>query len=354
MPGRRSAASRWRSPRRVVLVVLALVAVAVTVRVLANSAGELSAAADQLVRVAPAWVASAMAAEGLSYLSYGVAQRALLRGGGARVGLAPVAALSVAGQAAANCVPGGLGVSAVVTYRQLRRRGVGDSLCGVVLLVTSVLYVTALALLAVLGVQLAGGQTAVPGLQAVGAGVVVAVAVVIGLLVALRRRSLRSRLLARLAGGLDALGRRFRSRRPWGGPVRRLSRVSLPAGALASASLALTACWVADGLCLALSFYAVGASPPWRGLLLSYCAAQLAATLPITPGGLGVVEGSLTLALVAFGGEQDSTLAAVLLYRLVSFWGIIPAGGLCYLLVRRTGGRQPVPPTRHRMTEEAA
>ena len=42
--------------------------------------------------------------------------------------------------------------------------------------------------------------------------------------------------------------------------------------------------------------------------------AQLAANLPITPGGLGVVEGSLTIALVAYGGGRDSTVAAVLLY----------------------------------------
>ena len=56
--------------------------------------------------------------------------------------------------------------------------------------------------------------------------------------------------------------------------------------------------------CLALSFLALGAGMPWKGLLLAYGAAQLAANLPITPGGLGVVEGSLTIALVAFGGPS--------------------------------------------------
>ena len=51
-----------------------------------------------------------------------------------------------------------------------------------------------------------------------------------------------------------------------------------------------------------LAFEAVGVDVPWRGVLLAYAAAQLATNLPITPGGLGVVEGSLTVALVAFGG----------------------------------------------------
>jgi hypothetical protein len=84
--------------------------------------------------------------------------------------------------------------------------------------------------------------------------------------------------------------------------------------------------WIGDLGCLVFSFFAVGAGVPWRGLLLAYGAGQLAANLPITPGGLGVVEGSLTVALVTFGGGKDSTVAAVLLYRLISFWLLLPVG----------------------------
>ena len=84
-------------------------------------------------------------------------------------------------------------------------------------------------------------------------------------------------------------------------------------------------------LCLpGFSYLAVGAAVPWRGLLLAYGAGQLAANLPITPGGLGVVEGSLVIALVAFGGGHVSTVAAVLLYRIVSFWGYLPVGWLAW------------------------
>jgi hypothetical protein len=52
--------------------------------------------------------------------------------------------------------------------------------------------------------------------------------------------------------------------------------------------------------------------------------------LPITPGGLGVVEGSLTLALVFLGGGKAPTIAAVLLYRLFSFWIPLPVGAGCW------------------------
>ena len=75
-------------------------------------------------------------------------------------------------------------------------------------------------------------------------------------------------------------------------------------------------------------FRSIGAPIPWTGLLLAYGAGQLAATLPITPGGLGVVEGSITVALVAFGGAETSTAYAVLLYRLISFWFILVVGWL--------------------------
>ena len=103
--------------------------------------------------------------------------------------------------------------------------------------------------------------------------------------------------------------------------------------------VALTVAWLADTGCLAASFAGVDASVPWSGVLLAYCAGQLAAMLPITPGGLGVVEGSLTLALVAFGGARQSTLAAVLLYRLISYWGVLGTGAVAYAGVRVTAPR---------------
>src|SRR5205823_11627279 len=100
--------------------------------------------------------------------------------------------------------------------------------------------------------------------------------------------------------------------------------------------------WLWDALALALASAAVGTGVPWRTLLLAYGAAQLAINLPITPGGLGVVEGSLTIALVAYGGNQEATVATVVLYRLISFWGLLALGWIAWavlaLQARRSGG----------------
>ena len=41
-------------------------------------------------------------------------------------------------------------------------------------------------------------------------------------------------------------------------------------------------------------------------------------SIPITPGGLGVVELGLTTALVGFGGNQPDVVAAVLVYRFLT------------------------------------
>jgi uncharacterized protein (TIRG00374 family) len=68
--------------------------------------------------------------------------------------------------------------------------------------------------------------------------------------------------------------------------------------------------------------------------LLAYGAGQLAANLPVTLGGLGVVEGSLTVALVFYGGAQEATVAAVLLYRIISFWMMLVIGWTAAVVIR--------------------
>jgi uncharacterized protein (TIRG00374 family) len=105
--------------------------------------------------------------------------------------------------------------------------------------------------------------------------------------------------------------------------------------------------WLLDCTCFALAFLVVRAPIPWGALLLAYGAGQLAANLPITPGGLGVVEGSITAALVLFGGVKAGTVEAVFVYRLVSFWLELIVGwswaGFLALGVRRGRWRVEVP-----------
>lgn len=66
------------------------------------------------------------------------------------------------------------------------------------------------------------------------------------------------------------------------------------------------------------------------GLLVAYGLANVAAALPITPGGLGVVEGVLVPVLVAFDTPQGIAVLGVIAYRLISFWVPIPVGFASY------------------------
>ncbi len=71
------------------------------------------------------------------------------------------------------------------------------------------------------------------------------------------------------------------------------------------------------------------------GLLVAYGLANVAAALPITPGGLGIVEGILVPVLVVFGTPRGIAVLGVLAYRLVSFWVPIPIGFASYARLAR-------------------
>ena len=53
--------------------------------------------------------------------------------------------------------------------------------------------------------------------------------------------------------------------------------------------------------------------------LAAWSLVRLLTAIPITPGGLGIVEVGLSAALVGFGGPNDACVAAVLLYRALTF-----------------------------------
>ncbi|MCU1595472.1 MAG: hypothetical protein JWO12_2864 [Frankiales bacterium] len=326
-----------------------LVFAGLAARVLVDSSSELLTAADDLTHVRGAWLAAAVIAELASYVGYGAALRQLLRsGGGGDVALLPMSAVGIASQAAAYCLPGGVAVSGAVTFRRLSRRGVDPAMTGWVLAVSTVLYLAALAALALVGAEVAGdASSSVPDLRLTSLVVLAVVGVAAVLLYLLRHLSLPGRSLRWCAAWLDRVVVRLRPEHPsrtapiseWAGD---LSRTKIDGFQLVVAGGLLLVVWLSDALCLALAFFALGSAPPWQGLLLAYCAAQLAAMLPFTPGGLGVVEGSLTVALVAYGGSAPTALSAVLLYRLISFWGLLPAGATCYAGLR-WGERHPPP-----------
>lgn len=312
--------------RRLVPVVLGVAGFVLAMAIVWGKRDEVLRAGDDITRVRLTWVGVGVGAEAAAVVAFAQLQRVLLRAGEVNAGLARLTGVTLAGNALQNSLPGGGAWASVYAFRQFRRLGADEVLAGWMLLAISGLSAVALALVAAGGVAMAEADAASFDLiETIGVVVVLAGALVItarrgtsGRIVAWSLRW-SQRLVGRPRGDIDAIIASATDRLEAVAPSKRRWLGGLSA-ALGN--------WIFDCACLAACFAAVHSDVPWRGLLLAYGAAQLAANLPITPGGLGVVEGSLTIALVAYGGGRTSTVAAVLLYRLVSFWALIAIGWL--------------------------
>lgn len=131
-------------------------------------------------------------------------------------------------------------------------------------------------------------------------------------------------------------------KRPETGPVPaldsfldRLASIKLPGLYYAEVVLLLLWNWVGDCLCLACAIRATGSVVPWHSLFLAY-GATAAGIISLTLGGLGVVEIALAAALVAAGLRGPHAFAAVLVYRLISFWLVMAAGWVVMAMLSRS------------------
>jgi hypothetical protein len=283
------------------------------------------------------WIALGVALEVSSMATFALMQRRLLRVGGRRVGTGSMMATILAANALSVSVPvAGPELGAAFSFRRFKDQGADTSLAGWTLLVGGLAsWFGAVVVLAAGGV-LSGnvvvtGVTVLGGLLAVFAGLALWVGVgrtrlrlVVTRLAAWAIRCV-SRFLSRpvhdpaasVNGWIEGLGSLRPSKAEWG-----------KVGGLGLAN------WLTDIGVLAMSILALGGAVPWRSLLLIYGLATLVGSLGITPGGLGLVEGTLCLGLVSTGLSAALALAAVLLYRLVSFWLVMASGWLVLLWLR--------------------
>ncbi len=80
----------------------------------------------------------------------------------------------------------------------------------------------------------------------------------------------------------------------------------------------------------------------WQEALAAFAFVRLATALPITPGGLGIVEVGMSAALVLAGGDEPPVVAAVLVYRALTYLLQVLLGVISYAFWRaemRKGGQ---------------
>jgi uncharacterized membrane protein YbhN (UPF0104 family) len=321
--------------RHWIWIILTLAGLVLAARAVTGSPSELLAGVSNLRRASWTWMVPAIAAECGAFIALARAQRRILHGGGVNLSIGVLARLAVAAQAVGSVLPAGYLFSGVVVLRVLARRGLGQLLVLWMLAIAGLLYLVTLLLAGLTGAVLTpaaknGSELRVPAAITLGALITIVAA---GMAVARLRKHPWTvhEIAARMPGG--------RLKELIGGDV--LANASLGREGWGAGFLWTLLYWTCDLGCLAIAFPAIGMIPPWRGLLIAYATGQVAALLPITPGGLGATAGSMSAAFAAYGGTSaghggtSGALAAVLLYRLINYWAVLPAGAVCYLSLRR-------------------
>jgi uncharacterized protein (TIRG00374 family) len=333
---------RW--PRvALVRLALTLLTLAGLVALVVTQRSVIASSLDTLREMNWVWLPVALALEWASIATFARMQRRLFRAGDKRVTLRPVLATAFAGNAISVSVPvAGPQLGTAFAFRRFRRLGIDSALAGWTLVVSGVVSSLTAGLILVTGAVVSGDGV----MAATGAiGGLVGVAALAGAEVAFRGRAFETaveRLMARVHGLVERLPH-LAGWRPNEAPSTLLSRLRAlrlgPRDWAKVSGLAL-ANWLTDAGVLVVSILAVGGAVPWRGLLLVYAVRMAAGGVSLTPGGVGVVEGALAVALMAVGLQRPSALAAVLVYRFISFWMVTAAGWLVYLIGKGEGVRR--------------
>jgi len=289
----------------------------------------------RLSALSPAWFAAALAAELVSFTCNFALQRLALR----TRGWFGVVTAGLVGNAVTDCLPGGDAAGAAVQFRMLAAAGFDTDTTVGALTAFSLLGVGGLLALPVFALPaILGGAPVSPGLDHTAllgiAGLVLFA--VFGAIILRSDWPLASagRAAQRLRNWLT------RGRRPplTGLDTRLLAERDTIRGVLGRKwrqAVLLTVGRLGFDLgCLLAALRATGANPRPSLVLLAYAAAGILALLPLTPGGLGIVEASLSGLLILAGVHAGQAFLATLAYRIASYWLPLLAGPPAYLLFR--------------------
>lgn len=86
---------------------------------------------------------------------------------------------------------------------------------------------------------------------------------------------------------------------------------------------------------LAFCFLAFGKLPPLSLVTFTYFISLVAGWITLAPAGIGATEATMVIIFHEFGVEPALSLAAMLSFRLISFWLPIPTGALAYFQLKK-------------------
>jgi uncharacterized protein (TIRG00374 family) len=311
--------------RRIVRMVFWLAVTGVSLYLVAPSLVAVLGSWEDLDRLSPAWLALMAVLQAATLACLWALQRLAMRG----PAWPPVITSQLAGNALAKIAPGGGALGAALQYRMLLQAGVPGRRAVAGLTATNLLtfaVVLAMPVLAIPAILRGGVSRDLLQAAAIGVAVFVALFAVGVVLIAY------DGALAWVGRVLQAARNRVRRRAE---PLQHLpdrllrerDRIVGTIGPRWKRALAATSGrWAFDYATLVAALAAVGSQPRPSLVLLAFCAAQVLAQIPITPGGLGFVEAGLTAMLTLAGVSAGAAVLATFAYRLFSYWLPLPVG----------------------------
>lgn len=340
--------SPWLDRRRALRLVVQLGVLALGVHLLLPQVAGLERTAERLARTTWWLPVLLLALEAASLVAYAEVVRTGLLRGGAALPRALVVRCVLVGNGLGRALPAGTAASFAVTVGSFRRAGADGVQAAVSVAGAGLLSSATLAALLPAGVLLAL-LTERPT-RVVLTAAAAATAVLVG-----------AALLPRATRDPVVLGDRVRAllvRLVPGRWQRRVDPARLATvvedGArgvrdLASDRRALgvaggwaLANWLLDAAVLLVLALTIGHGTPVSALLLAYAVGMLVASLPLTPGGVGLVEPVMIGLLVGAGAPAAAATVTVLGWRLVGHWLPIGVG----LLLLPGLGRRGTPASR--------
>ncbi|MBU6315075.1 MAG: YbhN family protein [Acidobacteria bacterium] len=237
-------------------------------------------------------------------------------------------------KALSSIVPGGSAAGSALGYRLMTLSGVQGADAGFALataglgsavMLNVILWIGLIVSIPLRGVNPLYGTAAVAGVVIMG----LAAALVFGLMEGAARAERILRWLARKLGfNEDRAGAAVRQ---VGG---RLEDLAADRQLLVRVAGWAAANWLLDMASLWVFLRAFGPGVTPEAVVISFGLANVFAVIPITPGGLGIIEGILIPTLVGFGLNRSDATLGVLSYRFAQYWFPIVLGGFMYATLR--------------------
>jgi uncharacterized protein (TIRG00374 family) len=313
------------------------VALAVGVFGLLPRLGGLRHDAAGLRHARPAFVAAAIVAQAISLACYALLYRRVLASLGARLRFRLAAEVTLSTFLISHVTPFGSATGTLLNVSTLEAEGIAAPTTGEAIGLTSL--VSTVALIALFGTGLvatAGRHVSATYLRIAGIALVLVVLVLAIAFGVGAHPGIAERAVRRAAGWARHLQPSIDPEKAAQTSKRLvvLARSALTGRAFLESYGFASADLLFDLLSLDLMFLAFRYQPGFGPLAVAYGAANIASAIPITPGGLGVIEVTLVAITAGFGAPRATAVIAVLGYRVVNYWLPLLPGAVAYLRLR--------------------